>query len=143
MSDLKPAIDEYLEKHKQFLHWTSVLGNQRQGAETWEDSHAHDLATALRNGKILALEVKVIDTKGKLKSPKELQYKLNLALEDAGHPIRYCFNLVERYSCQLGSTDHSEFLTKSQCSLPGALKNQVQQFLEKMLHGENLFTLEH
>jgi len=121
VSDLKPAIDEYLQKHEQFVHWASVLGNQRQGAETWEDSHAHDLATALRNGKILALEAKLINTKGRLKSPKDRQYELNRALEKAGHPIRYCFNLVEKYSCQPGSTDRSEFLKKSQCSLPSEL----------------------
>lgn len=123
VSDLKPAIDQFLDESGQFLHWSSVLGNQSQGAEAWEDSHAHDLATALLNGNILALEAKIIDASGKLKSPKKVQYQLNLALEVVGHPIRYCFNLVERYSCQPGSTDRSVFLTESQCSVPSKLTN--------------------
>lgn len=117
-SGLKGAIEDYIDTLGETRGPAYTPGNRAQSVKSWEHSLPHDIIAWLNNGNLLVLEVK-IQTQTGLKSPYPFQYEMNCAFEKAGHPIRYCFNWIEKYKTRC------DYLTQSQACKPSDL------FLEK------------
>ena len=113
-SSLKSAVWNYLKSKGQQRGLGYTPGNQAQGVDRWHSSKPYDLITWLKNGNLLVLEAKV-QRKGCLIWPYEKQFRLNRALENVGHPIRYCFNRIDYYE------DDESVLMSSQACRPSEL----------------------